>query len=100
MKLISAVITPNVIDRVCAELLRAKVTGMTVLEGKGYGREDLRGDPELSGYLNPRLIVEVVISDERCDEIVALIKDAAATGEDTEGAGVIFVVDVHSFVRI
>lgn len=98
MKLITAIIQPDVFDKVCAALMRAQVGGLTVSDVRGYGQEDLESDWDLSGYLTAKLRLDIALAPERCTEVVALIKQSAATGNI--GDGVIFVSELDTFVRI
>lgn len=98
MKLITAIIQPDMFEKVCTALMRAQVGGLTVSDVRGYGQEDLESDWDLSGYLTAKLRLDIALTEDRCDEIVALIKQTAETGN--VGDGVIFVSELNSFVRI
>ena len=102
MKLVTAIIKPFKFDDV-KEALHAKgVTGMTVSEASGAGRQ--RGHTEVyrgAEYtidLVPKLRVEVLVNDEDVDAIVTAIVDAANTGRI--GDGKVWVIPVESVVRV
>ena len=102
MKRVEAVIKPFKLEDVKDALKEIDVTGMTVSEVKGYGRQ--RGHSEL--YRGAEYVVdfiskiklEVVVSAEMVDQVVETIVDAARTGKI--GDGKIFITDVEKVVRI
>ena len=102
MKKIEAVIKPFKLEDVKEALSEAGITGMTVSEGKGYGRQ--QGHSELyrgAGYVVdflPKVKIEVVVKDEDVDMVTKRIAEAARTGKI--GDGKIFVSDVEKVVRI
>lgn len=102
MKLIVAVIKPFKLDDVKEALKAAGVSGMTVAEVQGYGRQ--RGHTEVYRGAEyeidfvPKVRIEVVCEDDRGDELLALIVDAAATG--TIGDGKAWVQHVETVVRV
>jgi nitrogen regulatory protein P-II 1 len=102
MKLIVAVIKPFKLDAVKDALKAAGVSGMTVSEVQGYGRQ--RGHTEVYRGAEyeidfvPKVRVEVLCESERADEVLTLIVDAAATG--TIGDGKAWVQDVETVVRV
>lgn len=98
MKLITAIIQPDIFDKVCTALMKAQVGGLTVSDVRGYGQEDLESDWDLSGYLTAKLRLDIALADDRCEEVVALIKRTAETGN--VGDGVIFVSALEEFIRI
>ena len=102
MKMIVAVIKHFKLDDVKDSLTKSGIQGMTVTEVKGFGRqkghiEIYRGTSYEVRFL-PKLKIEVAVSDERLDEIVALIQKAAHTGEI--GDGKIFVYNLEGVIRI
>jgi len=102
MKLVCAVIKPFKLDDVKDALKAAGVTGMTVTEVRGFGRqgghtETYRGAEYLIDFV-PKVLVEVVVDDGRADSVVDTIAGAAATGKI--GDGKIWVLDVSRVVRI
>jgi len=102
MKMVSAVIKHFKLDAVRDALVNAGVEGMTILEVKGFGKQ--KGHVEVyrgATYevnLLPKVKVEVAIHDERVDEIVGVIIQAARTGEI--GDGKIFIHDLRDVIRI
>mgnify|MGYP003330259213 FL=1 len=102
MKLITAVIKPFKLDEVRQSLLSVGVTGLTVMDVKGYGRQ--KGHTELyrgSEYevdLLPKTKIEIAVSDDKADEVIEAICASANTNKI--GDGKIFVVDLNQLVRI
>ena len=102
MKLITAVIKPFKLDDVREALSDAGISGLTVTEVKGFGRqrghtELYRGAEYVVDFL-PKLKIEVAVADEIADGIVDAIRTAANTGK--VGDGKIFVTELLSVVRI
>ena len=102
MKLITAIIKPHKLDAVKEELKSAGVTGITVDEVRGFGRqgghtETYRGAEYKIDFV-PKVMVEIVIDDERVDQTVDLIASAART--DKIGDGKVWVTSVDRVVRI
>lgn len=102
MKLIIAIIKPFKLDEVREALLEIGVTGMTVSEARGFGRQ--KGQPEVyrgaeyTVAFVPKLKLETVISDDLAERAVEVIQRAAGT--EKIGDGKIFVMDVAKAVRI
>ena len=102
MKLITAVIKPFKLDEVRTALSELGISGMTVTEVKGFGRQ--RGHTELyrgAEYVVdfvPKTRVEVGVRDDLVDQVVDAIVKAARTGK--VGDGKIFVTDLHQSLRI
>jgi len=102
MKLISAIIKPFKLDDVRAALSEIGVSGMTVTEVKGFGRQ--RGHTELyrgAEYVVdfvPKTRIEVAVKDALVDQVVEAIVGAAKTGK--VGDGKIFVTALERVVRI
>jgi len=102
MKLIIAVIKPFKLDEVRKALTGLGVSGMTVTEVKGYGRqkghtEIYRGAEYTVNFL-PKLRIEVAVSAEQIDQAVEVITAGARTGQI--GDGKIFVTTLDHAVRI
>lgn len=102
MKKIECVIRPIKIDDVKEAVSNVGITGMTVTDVRGYGRqrgrtEKYRGNTYIVNLL-PKVKVEFVVPDDRVEEVVEAILDAAQTGEI--GDGKVFVADVEQAVRI
>ena len=102
MKLITAIIKPFKLDDVRAALSEIGISGMTVTEVKGFGRQ--RGHTELyrgAEYVVdfvPKTRVEVAVKDELLDQVVEAIVGAARTGK--VGDGKIFVSEIERVIRI
>ena len=102
MKLITAVIKPFKLDDVREALLGVGVSGLTVTDVKGYGRQ--KGHTELyrgSEYevdLLPKTKIEIAVSDDKADEVVEAITTSANSNKI--GDGKIFVVDLNQLIRI
>ena len=102
MKLVTAIIKPFKLDDVRAALAELGVSGMTVTEVKGFGRQ--RGHTELyrgAEYVVdfvPKTRVEVAVRDELLEQAVEAIVGAAKTGK--VGDGKIFISDINRVVRI
>ncbi|MEM9565903.1 MAG: P-II family nitrogen regulator [Actinomycetota bacterium] len=102
MKLITAVVKPHVLDGVKDALGQVGVSGMTVTEVKGYGRqgghtETYRGAEYKVDFV-PKLRLEVVVDEPVAGQVVEAIQGAARTGNI--GDGKIWVTPVESLVRI
>ena len=102
MKFVTAIIKPFKLDDVREALGDAGVTGMTVTEVKGYGRqkghtEMYRGAEYVVDFL-PKIKIELAIVDEKLDEIIDTIVATAGSGK--VGDGKIFVMNLEECVRI
>ena len=102
MKKIEAVIKPFKLDEVREALSEVGVTGLTVTEVKGFGRqkghtEIYRGAEYVVEFL-PKLKVEAAIPDDLLEKTIETIKKAAQTGQI--GDGKIFVFDLEQIMRI
>jgi len=102
MKMIAAVIKHFKLDEVRKALTDAGIQGMTVIEVKGFGRQkghlEVYRGVEYEVKFLPKIKIEVAVKDERADEIVRIITEAARTGEI--GDGKIFVYNLQEVVRI
>jgi nitrogen regulatory protein PII len=102
MKMITSIIKPFRLDEVRAALAALGVSGMTVTEVKGFGRQ--RGHTELYRGAEytidfvPKSRIEVAVRSELVDQVVDAIAQAAKTG--TVGDGKIFISDLERAVRI
>src|SRR5947199_10821815 len=100
MKLIRAIVRPNKIDEVREALEKLSISGMTVTEVRGHGKQKghtavYRGK-EYNVNLLPKMEVEVVVEDNIADDAIKAIIQAARTGEI--GDGRVFVLPVlHSY---
>ncbi|MDO5610357.1 MAG: P-II family nitrogen regulator [Pseudomonadota bacterium] len=102
MKMVMAVIKPFKLDDVREALAEAGVTGITVTEVKGFGRQKghtelYRGAEYVVDFL-PKLKLEVAATDDQVDVVVEAILQSAGTGKI--GDGKIFVWDLERAVRI
>ena len=102
MKLVTAVIKPHKWEDVRAALATVGITGMTVSEVSGYGRQkghtEVYRGAEYDVALVPKVRLEVVVDDGDADAVVDAIVSAAATGRI--GDGKVWVVPVESIVRV
>jgi nitrogen regulatory protein P-II 1 len=102
MKKIEAVIQPHKFEDVKEALKNAGVTGMTVTEVRGHGRQkghkEVYRGMEYQVDLLPKVKLEVVVPDERLEEVVGSLAVAARTGRI--GDGKIFISDVADAIRI
>ena len=102
MKLITAVIKPHKWDDVREALETFGVTGMTVSEVSGYGRQkghtEVYRGAEYSVDFVPKVRVEVVVDDAAVDKVVEVIVEAARTGKI--GDGKVWVSPVEAVVRV
>jgi nitrogen regulatory protein P-II 1 len=101
IKLVTAIIKPHVLDLVKDALKGAGVSGMTVTEVRGFGRqgghtETYRGAEYAVDFI-PKLRVEVLCSEDDAHSIVDTIRSTANTGKI--GDGKVWVMDVEQLVR-
>ncbi|MDR2926468.1 MAG: P-II family nitrogen regulator [Azoarcus sp.] len=102
MKKIEAIIKPFRLEEVRESLSEIGISGLTVTEVKGFGRQKghtelYRGAEYVVDFL-PKVKIEIVLSDEAADQAVEAIIKAARTGKI--GDGKIFVTPVEQVVRI
>ena len=102
MKLIKSIVRPNKVDDVKVALEKLQISGMTVTEVRGHGKQKghtaiYRGQ-EYNVSLLPKMEIEVVVPDALADEAVKAIIQAARTGEI--GDGRVFVLPVGQSFRI
>ena len=102
MKLVTAVIKPFKLDDVKDALKEAGITGITVSEVRGFGRqgghtETYRGAEYKIDFV-PKVSLSIVVDDDRVDLVVERI--AAAARSEKIGDGKIWVTDVERVVRI
>ena len=102
MKLVTAVIKPFKLDYVREALSGIGVTGVTVAEVKGFGRQKghtelYRGAEYIVDFL-PKVMLEIAVEDGMLDSVVEAIIKAAGTGKI--GDGKIFVTPLEQVVRI
>ena len=102
MKQITAIVKPFKLEEVREALAECGVTGLTVTEVKGFGRQKghtelYRGAEYVVDFL-PKVKVEIVLGDELVERAVEAIRKAAQTGRI--GDGKIFVSNIEEAVRI
>ncbi|WP_299793901.1 nitrogen regulatory protein P-II [uncultured Shewanella sp.] len=102
MKKVEAIIKPFKLDDVREALAEIGITGMTVSEVKGFGRQKghtelYRGAEYMVDFL-PKVKIELVIQDELLDQAIEVIVDTARTGKI--GDGKIFVTEIERVIRI
>ncbi|HJY07002.1 MAG TPA: P-II family nitrogen regulator [Bryobacteraceae bacterium] len=102
MKKIEAIIQPHKLDQVKEALKAIGVDGMTISEVRGHGRQkghkEVYRGMEYDVDLLPKVKVELVVPDNRLDEITRTLVAAARTGKI--GDGKVFVYDVADAIRI
>jgi len=102
MKQVTAIIKPFKLDEVREALAELGVTGLTVTEVKGFGRQKghtelYRGAEYVVDFL-PKIKVEVVVADDRVEAVIDSIVKSAHTGKI--GDGKIFVSPIEQVIRI
>jgi len=102
MKKIEAIIKPFKLDDVKDAILKLGVSGITITEVKGFGRqkghkEIYRGAEYVVDFL-PKIRIEVVVATDMVPRVVDVIKENAHTGEI--GDGKIFIMPVEKAIRI
>jgi len=102
MKKIEAIIKPFKLEDVKDALSEAGITGMTVTDVKGYGRQQghselYRGAEYIVDFL-AKTKLELIVNDDEVDNVVKLISTSAKTGKI--GDGKIFVMSVDEVIRI
>jgi len=102
MKKLEAIIKPFKLDDVREALSEIGITGMTVTEVKGFGRQKghtelYRGAEYVVDFL-PKVKIEIVVKEEQVDRAIEAIAQAARTGKI--GDGKIFITTVERVIRI
>jgi nitrogen regulatory protein P-II 1 len=102
IKLVSAVIKPQMLESVKEGLQSAGIKGVTVTEVKGFGRqgghtETYRG-AEYAVDLIPKIKVEVICTIDDADQVMLIIRKCAYTGKI--GDGKVWMVDVERLMRV
>lgn len=102
MKLVAAIIKPFKLDDVREGLSEIGVTGITVIEVKGFGRQKghtelYRGAEYVVDFL-PKIKLEIAVSDDMVDTVIDAISKTANTGKI--GDGKIFVMPLEQAIRI
>ncbi|HSN03323.1 MAG TPA: P-II family nitrogen regulator, partial [Acidimicrobiales bacterium] len=102
MKLVTAVVKPFKLDEVKVALTKLGVSGMTVTQARGFGRqgghiEIYRGREYEFDFID-KIRIEVACTDEQLDAVIDAIVSSARTG--TVGDGKVWVTDVVRVVRV
>jgi nitrogen regulatory protein PII len=102
MKKIEAIIRPFKLDEVKEALVEEGIRGLTISEVRGYGRqkghtETYRGSEYRIEFI-PKIKVEVIVEDNKAENVVDAILRTAKTGQ--VGDGKIFIYDVQEVIRI
>ena len=102
MKKIEVIIKPFKLEDVKDALVEVGITGMSVYDVKGYGRQQghselYRGAEYVVDFL-PKIKLELIVADEDVDKIITVITEAAKTGNI--GDGKIFVSSIEKIIRI
>jgi nitrogen regulatory protein P-II 1 len=102
MKLITAILKPGKLDDVKDALQTSGITGITVSEASGFGRQgghtEVYRGAEIKVNLVQKIRLEILVSDNKVDEIVKVIVKTASTG--SIGDGKIWTTSVDDVVRV
>lgn len=102
MKLVTAIIKPQKLDDVKEALIAAGITGMTVSEAKGFGRQlgltEVYRGAQYKVDLIPKIRLEVLVTAATADTAIKVITDAARTGNI--GDGKVWATPVDSVTRV
>jgi nitrogen regulatory protein P-II 1 len=102
LELITAIIKPHKLDDVKEALLANGVEGLTITEVRGFGRqrgktENFRGSEYTIDFV-PKIKVEIIVTAETADHLIAVIAEAAQTGKI--GDGKVWKYSVDSLLRV
>ena len=102
MKKIEAIIKPFKLEEVKAALSDINITGMTIMEVRGFGRQkghtEIYRGAEYNIDFVPKIMIQIIVEEEKAAQVVEIIERTARTG--TIGDGKIFVLPVEEAVRI
>ena len=102
MKMITAIIKPSRLDATLDAVTQAGASGLTVTEVRGYGRQkgktEVYRGAEYEVKLLPKVKLEIAVSDDIVEQVVAAVAQAANTGKI--GDGKVFVTDLEAALRI
>jgi nitrogen regulatory protein PII len=103
MKLIKCIVRPNKVEEVREALEKASVSGMTITEVRGHGRQKghkavYRGR-EYDVSLLPKTMIEMAVSDELVDEVIAVVMNTARTGDIGDGRIWVLSIDEGYNIR-
>ena len=102
MKKIKAIIKPFKLDEVRDALQEVDIAGVTVTEAKGFGRQkghtELYRGAEYNVDFLPKIVLDIVVEDDKCEKACEAITKSAYTGKI--GDGKIFVSNIEEAIRI
>jgi len=102
MKFVTAILRPHILDDVREALSEVGVSGITVTEVKGFGRQkghtELYRGAEYQIDFLPKIKLEIAISSDQLDSVINAISNVASSGK--VGDGKIFVTSLEKVVRI
>jgi nitrogen regulatory protein PII len=102
MKLVTAIIKPFKLDPVRSALARAGVTGMTLTEVRGFGRQkghtELYRGAEYHVDFLPKIKLEIAVEEDRLEAVIEALRESAGSGRI--GDGKIFVSGLEQVIRI
>lgn len=103
MKLIKSIVRPNKVDDIKDALAKLNISGMTVTEVRGHGRQKghtaiYRGK-EYTVSLLPKMEIEIVVPDDVVDEAIHAIISTARTGEIGDGRVFVIPIDYGYNIR-
>ena len=102
MKKIEAIIQPHKLEEVKEALKAIGIDGMTIIEARGHGRQkghkEIYRGMEYQVDLLPKVKLEMVVTDDRSEEVISTLVAAARSGKI--GDGKVFVYEVAEAVRI
>lgn len=102
MKFVAAVVRPQKLDEIRAALAALGVSGLTVTDVRGYGRQkghtEVYRGAEYAVDFRPKVKIEVAIPSGALDAVIAAIRDKANAG--SIGDGKIFVFDLENVIRV
>jgi nitrogen regulatory protein P-II 2 len=102
MKFVTAILRPHILDDVREALSEVGVSGITVTEVKGFGRQkghtELYRGAEYQIDFLPKIKLEIAISSEQLDSVIGAISSVASSGK--VGDGKVFVTNLEKVVRI
>ncbi len=102
MKKIEAIIKPFKLEEVKEALGELEITGMTISEVKGYGRQkghtEVYRGAEYKVEFNPKTKIELVVAADQVERVLGVVSAAASTGKI--GDGKIFVLPIENVMRI
>ena len=102
MKKVEAIIKPFKLDEVRDALQEVDIAGVTVTEAKGFGRQkghtELYRGAEYNVDFLPKIVLDIVVEDDKCEKACEAITKSAYTGKI--GDGKIFITAVEEVIRI